>query len=410
MHLSTPSSLHLTYCTNIHPGESWDATRTNLQTYLPTLKQRLSPDCPFGVGLRLANTAAQELLTGNHLIEFQTWLHTQGLYVFTINGFPFGGFHHQIVKDQVYAPDWAQPERLAYTKRLIQILAVLLPEGMDGGISTLPLSYKPWWQGNPTKQEEVFYQSSLNLIQVVAVMAQIHQQTGKLLHLDLEPEPDGMIENTQEAIAFFQNWLLPIGLPVIAQALEVDTSAAETLIRQHIRLCYDTCHFAVEYEEPTIALAALQQAGIKIGKFQLSAALKLTLPEPSERPRLIQSLAPFAESTYLHQVITRHKDDTLQHYADLTAAMPFLATDTAIEWRTHFHVPIFIDHYAAFASTQDHIYQTLQNLALAPDCTHLEIETYTWDVLPPAMKLDILDSIQREYHWVLNNLPEAKAP
>ncbi|MBD1843277.1 metabolite traffic protein EboE [Cyanobacteria bacterium FACHB-63] len=404
MRLSTLSPLHLTYCTNIHPGESWNATYANLRTYLPVLKQQLSPDQPFGVGLRLADAAAQELLKGDNLIEFQTWLQEQNLYVFTINGFPFGGFHHQIVKDQVYAPDWSKPERLAYTERLIRILAALLPEGIDGGISTLPLSYKPWWRDDATAQEKVFHHSSLNLAQAVVAMVQVHQQTGKLLHLDPEPEPDGLIENTQETIAFFQDWLLPIGIPVVTQALGIDTNTAETLIRQHIRLCYDTCHFAVEYEEPAIALAALKEAGIKVGKFQLSAALKITLPELSERNSLIQSLAPFAESTYLHQVVARHANGTLQHYEDLTEAMPLLATDAAIEWRTHFHVPIFIDDYSSFASTQDHLYQVLQNLSLAPDCTHLEIETYTWDVLPPAMKLDILESIQREYHWVLQTL------
>jgi hypothetical protein len=233
---------------------------------------------------------------------------------------------------------------------------------------------------------------------------QIDRQAGKRLHLDLEPEPDGLIENTQETIGFFQNWLLPIGISALRQQLGVDASTAETLLRRHIRLCYDTCHFAVAYEEPAIALNQLQQAGISIGKFQLSAALKMALSESSQRQAQIRALAPFAESTYLHQVIARHADGSLQHYADLTDALSYLATDAAIEWRTHFHVPIFLDHYASFASTQDHLRHTLQHLSLAPDCTHLEIETYTWEVLPPAMKLDILDSIHREYCWVLQTL------
>jgi hypothetical protein len=405
MHLSTPLPCHLTYCTNIHPGESWDEVYTNLRTYLPLLKQQLSPDEPFGVGLRLADAATRDLLAGSTLTQFQTWLQEQGFYVFTMNGFPFGGFHHQTVKDRVYTPDWSKPERLAYTQRLIGILAALLPEGIDGGISTLPLSYKPWWQNDAVAQDNIFHQSSLQLAQAVVMMAQVYQETGKLLHLDLEPEPDGLIENTPETIAFFQNWLLPTGILALTQQLGIDTSTAETLLRRHIRICYDTCHFAVEYEEPAIALAAFQAAGIKIGKFQLSAALKIALlPDLSQRQSLTKSLAPFAESTYLHQVIGRHADGSLQHYADLIDAIPFLATDAAIEWRTHFHVPIFIDRYDSFTSTQDHILHALQHLSLAPDCTHLEIETYTWDVLPPAMKLDILDSIQREYRWVLKAL------
>ncbi|MBD2091340.1 metabolite traffic protein EboE [Microcoleus sp. FACHB-1515] len=402
MHLSTPSPLHLTYCTNIHPGESWDAIDRNLKTYLPILKQRLSPHQPFGVGLRLADAATDDLLAKDTLSQFQTWLQEQGLYVFTVNGFPFGGFHHQVVKDRVYAPDWSIQERLTYTQRLIRILAVLLPEGMDGGISTLPLSYKPWWQEDA--MERVFQHSTLHLAQAVMTMAQVHQETGKLIHLDLEPEPDGLIENAQETIAFFQNWLLPIGIPALMKRLGVHAETAETLLRRHIRLCYDTCHFAVEYEEPKSALTALQQAGIAIGKFQLSAALKIALPDLAQRQSLVEALSPFAESTYLHQVISRSADGTLQHYTDLTNALPSLNTDEAIEWRIHFHVPIFIDQYSTFASTQDHICHVLENLSLAPECTHLEIETYTWDVLPADMKVDILDSIEREYLWVMKTL------
>lgn len=148
MKLATNTDLHLTYCTNIHPGESWAEVVSNLKRYLPQLKTRLSPDHPFGIGLRLADIAARELLTGDNLIQFQTWLQKQDLYVFTLNGFPYGGFHHQVVKDRVYAPDWSTQERLNYTLRLIEILAALLPLDLDGGISTLPISYKPWWHND----------------------------------------------------------------------------------------------------------------------------------------------------------------------------------------------------------------------------------------------------------------------
>lgn len=115
---------------------------SNLKQYTPQLKSRLSPQKPFGIGLRLANVAAQELLTGNNLTGFKAWLESENLYVFTLNGFPFGSFHHQVVKDKVYAPDWTQSDRLDYTLRLIEILTVLLPNELDGGISTLPISYR----------------------------------------------------------------------------------------------------------------------------------------------------------------------------------------------------------------------------------------------------------------------------
>ena len=407
MKLTTKTDLHLTYCTNIHPGETWAEVEHNLRQYVLPLKVRLSPNKPFGIGLRLADVAARELLEGDNLDRFGAWLQTRDLYVFTLNGFPYGGFHHQVVKDKVYAPDWCSSERLDYTLRLIEILTVLLPEGIDGGISTLPISYKPWLK-NSDEIERTLHQSSLNLARAIAKIVRINQNTGKLLHIDLEPEPDGMLENTAEVIDFFQDWLLPIAGEMLQQELSISQTEAESWIRKHIRVCYDTCHFAVEYEEPEDIVSRFDDAGIKIGKIQLSSAIKIDIPAQTDRRKLIlEQLWHFAESTYLHQVIARHQESNqtaasnLKHYSDLSLALPHFLTTEAREWRTHFHVPIFVSNYHLFKSTQEHIEKLLQ---LLPNVAthHLEIETYTWEVLPPEMKLDILTSIEREYQWVLS--------
>ncbi len=402
MKLATKTDLHLTYCTNIHPGETWSEVENNLTKYIPQLKTRLSPNHPFGIGLRLADVAAQELLDRDNLSQLQTWLQEQDLYIFTLNGFPYGGFHHQVVKDKVYAPDWSKSQRLDYTLKLIEILATLLPESLDGGISTLPISYKPWWQ-NHDEKNKILHQSSLNLAQAIAKMAEIYQNTGKLLHLDLEPEPDGMLENTTEVIDFFKAWLLPLGSKWLQEQLGISQALAESWILEHIRVCYDTCHFAVEYEEPHDIIQRLEDAGIKIGKIQLSSAIKIDIPtEIAQRKLILEKLSPFAESTYLHQVIARNSDRTLNHYPDLSTALPHFLTTEAQEWRTHFHVPIFIRNYQLFESTQEHIAKLLQLLPNHFVGHHLEIETYTWEVLPSEMKLDILTSIEREYQWVLS--------
>ncbi|BAY24787.1 hypothetical protein NIES2100_45840 [Calothrix sp. NIES-2100] len=404
MKITKNNNFHLTYCTNIHPGESWGEVFANLEKYIPELKSRLSPQRPFGIGLRLADTAAKELLAGNNLADFQTWLSQKDLYVFTLNGFPYGGFHRQIVKDQVYAPDWSNQERVEYTLNLTKILAALLPEGLDGGISTLPLSYKPWWLEAEEKKDIVFKSSCLNIAAVVAEMIRIHQATGKLLHIDLEPEPDGLIENTAEVIDFYQNWLLPIAGNYLGEKLQIEQSLAESKLLDHVRICYDTCHFSVEYEQPESVFGRLQSAGIKIGKMQISAAIQVNIPsELEQRSLIVERLQPFAESTYLHQVIERRNDGTLYHYPDLINALPQLEQSLAEEWRTHFHVPIFIRDYEILQSTQDDIVAILQLLQQNNACPYLEIETYTWDVLPSAMKIDMLTSIQREYEWVLNN-------
>ena len=135
---------HLSYCTNIHPAETWEATFQSLQKYLLPIQSKLAPNKKLGIGLRLSNQASIELNQRNHLEAFKQWLNNHNLYVFTMNGFPYGAFHQQRVKDQVHQPDWSTKERFEYTKRLIDQLAYLLPEGMEGGISTSPISYKPW--------------------------------------------------------------------------------------------------------------------------------------------------------------------------------------------------------------------------------------------------------------------------
>ncbi|MGK7908679.1 MAG: metabolite traffic protein EboE [Synechococcus sp.] len=392
---------HLTYCTNIHPGETWAEVFQNLQTHLVPLKRHLCPAAPFGVGLRLAEVAAQELVQGDRLRNLRRWLDTENLYVFTLNGFPYGGFHHQVVKDRVYAPDWTQPERADYTLKLVKILAALLPEGMEGGISTVPLSYKPWW-ATAEEAHTVFRSSSLQLARVVAELVSLQQDSGIEIHIDLEPEPNGGIENAAETIEFFHSWLLPVGGQWLAQHLGCDRQQAESLLLKHIAVCYDTCHFAVEYEDPTDAIARLQAAGIRVGKVQISSALRVPLPtERSSRQAVANRLQPFAESTYLHQVIARQQDGQLSRYSDLTEALPELVSSEAQEWRIHFHVPIFLQDYQLLQSTQNHISGTLTLLGNTLKCQHLEIETYTWDVLPPELKLDIQDSIRREYEWVL---------
>ncbi|AFY54428.1 hypothetical protein Riv7116_1887 [Rivularia sp. PCC 7116] len=402
MKVFSNKNFHLTYCTNIHPGEDWTQVFANLQQYIPSLKKKLSPNQPFGIGLRLANAASRELLQGNTLEEFKSWLNEHDLYVFTLNGFPYGGFHLQVVKDKVYAPDWSKQERLDYTLRLTQILAELLPEEIEGSISTVPISYKPWFEGNQLSQAKLMSSATIHIAQVVAQMVRIRAATDKVLHLNLEPEPDGLIENAEEVIKYFEKYLLPIGGTYLAKNLAIPQAAAEVLLLEHVRVCYDTCHFAVEYENPVSVFEKFQAAGIQIGKIQISAALKAEISkDKSKRLLLKERLQPFAESTYLHQVIARNADGSLQNYRDLTTALSFLEESNACEWRTHFHVPLFIDDYQVLKSTQDDIVTVFELLQHKDICNHLEIETYTWEVLPPEMKVDIAASIQREYEWVL---------
>jgi sugar phosphate isomerase/epimerase len=395
----------LTYCTNIHPAESWEPVFESLQTYVLPLKQKLSPDHPFGVGLRLANLASRELLEGDRLKKFKRWLDNHGLYVAIINGFPYGSFHRERVKDHVYEPDWTNQERVNYTLRLCQILGELLPEGMDGGISTSPLSFKPWLAGDREKTTAAFEEATYHVARIAFELQKIRKDTGKVLHLDIEPEPACLLENTQETIDFYTIWLRTVGAAHLTDTFELTPEEADEALATHIQVCFDVCHFAVEHEDPVRALERLREAGIGIGRVQISAALKVQVPEDEPGRQVVKErLSPFVESTYLHQAIVKAADGTLTHYPDLPEALEDLAQMPPGELRTHFHVPVFLREYEGLQSTQDDIRQTLAYLKQQHLTRHLEVETYTWEVLPPDLKLELGASIQRELEWVVEQM------
>jgi hypothetical protein len=212
--------IHLSYCSNIHAGESWDATFRNLKIYIPEVKKRLEHKGPFGIGLRLSQEASVVLERPDILQEFRDWLNQTNAYVFTLNCFPYGGFHRTKVKEQVHAPDWTTEARLAYTLRCFRILAQLLPEGVEGGISTSPLSYRHWFVSDLEKNE-AFEKATTHLIAVAVELVRLQQETGKFLHLDIEPEPDGLLENSEELIRYFKEWLIPMGKTSLAKQLGI---------------------------------------------------------------------------------------------------------------------------------------------------------------------------------------------
>lgn len=360
---------HLTYCTNIHPGESWPEVFANLARYVVAVKSRVSPDVPFGVGLRLSARAATELLP--IVDELRSWLDERGLYVFTINGFPYGQFHGVPVKQQVYRPDWLEPERLAYTNLLAEILIALLPDGVDGTISTAPGCFRDRASGDAgARMAEQLARSTGHL-------AAIEQRTGKHVTLALEPEPCCTIETIAEAVAFFELYHLD---------------------RRYLGVCLDACHAAVEFEELDAAVAALQRAGIPIAKVQLGAGLRVAPVDAAAR----DALRSFAEGVYLHQVVARRGEE-LVRFVDLPDA---LADPRSFdEWRIHFHVPIFRAELGAMGSTQGFLAGLLASHRRAPISTHLEVETYTWDVLPPGFRDEpIVDAVARELTWVKERL------
>lgn len=393
----------LTYCTNIHGGEAWDEHFESLKTHFPVIKQAVSPSQPMGIGLRLADRASRTLTEPTRLAEFMAWLGDVGGYVFTMNGFPFGAFHGTVVKEHVHTPDWTTTARLHYTKRLFAILAELLPDGMDGGISTSPLGYRYQYADDGATRQGMRQQATRHIVEVAAYLYQIRQEQGKDLHLDIEPEPDGVLETGEEFIAWYVNELVPEGMQLLSNQLGITRAEAEQAIKHHIRLCYDVCHFALGYEDHHVVVEALAQQGIQIGKFQISAAIKAAMPADKRARKVLgDAFMAFDEPTYLHQVIAKHSDGLLVRFRDLPEAQTGLFEEQVTEWRSHFHVPIFLEDLGTLKSTQSDILQVLDIHKHSRRSNHLEVETYTWGVLPEQVQRPIAESISRELNWVLH--------
>lgn len=396
---------YLTYCTNIHAGESWEDHFTALKENVPSIKKHLSPDKPFGIGLRLSHLAGQGLAKKENLDAFKQWLEKTKTYVFVMNGFPYGGFHHTKVKDQVHAPDWLTQERVLYTIHLFRILSSLLPKGMEGGVSTSPLSYKFWNSDKEEERIQIVEKATANVLKVVLELIQLKKETGQVMHIDLEPEPDGLIGNGPEFLAWYQQHLLPQGIQYLGKELGFSKDAAVAAIKDHVQLCYDICHFAVGFEDHAFIIRELELQHIKVGRIQISAALKAAMaPKPEDRRDVIEAFQQFNESTYLHQVVALQQDGTLNQYPDLPEALHDAANPSVREWRSHFHVPLFVEDYGALKSTQGDIEQVLTIQKQKPFTKYLEVETYTWEVLPEKLKLPLKESIVREMNWVLQLL------
>ena len=367
-------SHHLAYCTNIHPAESWDETFHVLKTDVLAVRDRVASGEKFAIGLRLSAQAALELLEDRHLDHFEAWLDQENCYVFTINGFPYGAFHDTRVKENVYRPDWTQPDRLVYTEQLFSIIARLCPTESGGSVSTLPGSFKEF-----EADETLIFG---NLYSCALTIASLAATTGKDLHLGLEPEPLGHFENTEETLAFFERFFAWCA----KQDLDSDP------VKNHIGINYDTCHFALEFDDCHQSLKTLTDAGLRISKIHLSNALSFD-PQNTES---LEAIRQFDEPTYLHQVILN--TDPLTRFKDLP---DFDGITAATEGRIHFHVPLYSEPLAPLASTLDHAETALAYLKEHPEtCPHLEIETYTWGVLPDQLQKPLTDQISAEYKWV----------
>ncbi|WP_422927361.1 metabolite traffic protein EboE [Singulisphaera sp. PoT] len=376
------SSLPLSYCTNVHPGQTVAEVEAGIERYTLAIRERYG--LPMAAGLWLARPVTRELLaTPDGPRRFAARLSEHGLPCYTLNAFPYGNFHGARVKEQVYLPDWSSPDRQRYTEDCARILAELLPDGIDGSISTVPLGFKA-----APKPPDFLDLCHSRLIDLALMLDRLGQEQGKTIRLAIEPEPCCDLETTAEALAFFE------GLNAAAEAR--GPGAAEA-VRNHLGLCFDVCHQAVEFEDVAGAIREIDRAGVRINKLHISCAIRLEDPAGNREGR--EALARYVEPRYLHQTFARRRDGRPASVIDLTREFlddpgaEFLGAD---EWRIHFHVPVNVDGLGPLGTTRPALVEAIGAVAGLDYDPHLEVETYTWAVLPGEEAPDIVKGFGEE--------------
>ena len=367
---------------------------------MPRVRALLGHHGPMAIGLRLSARAAETLSQPRTLDAFRHFLADGDYYVPTVNGFPYGTFHGARVKERVYLPDWKDPARIEYSNTLASLLAKLLATRPDieGSVSTVPGAYRTTVAGDEDRRA-----IASSILQHAAFLNRLRTESGRTIVLAIEPEPACMIETVDDVLAFFDRYLFNETIVADAARQSRDGLTVDA-VRRHIGICFDACHMAVEFEDPAAAFERVRGAGIRVGKVQLRSALRFT---DLHRAENLEALQVFAEDTYLHQVVQRRAVGLIR-FPDLPLALAAAQTESPApgdEWRVHFHVPIFLDRAGPFRTTQSYLAQVI-GLAGADDVTPcLEVETYTWDVLPPHLRTaDLCSAIARELSWVRSTL------
>lgn len=384
----------LTYCLNIHPTQSWSEARAALTGPVKAVKAAISPDDPFVVGLRFSAETMAELEDPGLRAELKQILSEESYRPVTMNGFPYGPFHGTRVKEDVYLPDWRSEERVTYTKALAELMAEINRPDDFISLSTVPGAFRPLGRGaEPTMAE--------NYLRAVAHLVEVERRSGHHIALAIEPEPCCFLETIAETVDFFRDYLhSSAAASRLADMTGLSNTQAADALPRHLGLCYDVCHAAVEFEDASNSLDMLQTAGIPVHKLQLSSALRIETGSAAAR----SALGQFNEPTYLHQLIARGPSG-LSRFADLDQALGEAGARDGEEWRVHFHVPVFLEHLPDFGTTQAFLSEILALHRNSPISPHLEVETYTWDVLPKELGAGPVDeAVVRELNWVRSQL------
>jgi len=382
---------NLTYCSNIFKQKKWKFLFENLKKYLLHIKRKKQY---IGISLCMSNVLLNEIRKDKTLSILKNWLITENVYISSMNGFVYKTFHQKKIKDNIYYPDWTTKQRIKYTKSLIELLGLLMHKNTMGSISTVPISYLPWIKTRHISY--ILFTASKNLSEIIKFLIE-----KKNIHLDLEPEPDCLINSIDSFIKFYIYWLIP----VTKIAFNTKSNFLEPYIKKYIRLCYDICHFSVNFESHEEALCLLKKNKIKIGKIQVSSALEVKVFNSSiENKHLVKNLLSFTKSPFLHQTVEKI-GNKLKKHKDISYAIKNFSEKCGNTLRIHCHAPLYKNIIRGIKTTSVDTKFALELLLKEKYIKEMEIETYTHDFLSKENKFE---SIFMEYNWVINLINNQK--
>ncbi|MBI4231132.1 MAG: metabolite traffic protein EboE [Planctomycetes bacterium] len=404
---------HLTYCQNVHAVESADAILDALGRWGARAAREVFGAGPAAAGLRLGAEAAAIFSTRDGRARLGEALSRANLYALTVNAFPYGAFQEGRVKEQVFAPPWTDEARLAYTSQVVTLLADLMPDGIaEGTVSTSPGTFRPWGD-----DREVRERIAENLARAAERAWQSLDRTGRSVRVCLEPEPFGTLQTQADALAFFEGPLRVHAARWLSRRRGYPQGRAEGMIQEHLGVCLDTCHALVAHEDPSAALSAFRRADVAVGKIQISNALHL--PGGGADRRGLSALREYGEDRFFHQVVAQGSDGAAIWHVDLEALLsgwPDVplpdAWKRSRDWRVHFHVPLFADALEGVPTLQEPLATFLAWLgAQKGPHPHLEVETYTWSLLPrgnrpPPDEQETFEGICAELRWAMKRMQE----
>ncbi|CAB4950368.1 unannotated protein [freshwater metagenome] len=389
---------HLSYSTLVHAGDTWEEMNASLREFVPQVKQQISPDQPFAVSLRISSASAKTLSESAVEREaLKDFLIQEDLYVYTVNAFPYGPFKGDIVMERVYEPDWTSEERVSYTNSVADILAEVSPANVNPSIQTAPLAFRP-----NVANEQYVKTFTRNIFRVVKHLRELEERTGRRVKLAIEPEPACYLETTDETVTYFKERIYSLaGIRELAEVAGIPLSEAEGAVRRYLGVVFDIGHQSVGFENITESLTKLVEAGIPIFKLQAAASLWV---ENLTRDKL-EALRRFTETIYLSQTSLKQNGEITKYLHLGEALDAYEANPVASEMRTHFHVPVFLEELGPFRTTRFGVQEALKMHRKSPLSDHLEIETYTWDVLPEELKTgNIIDYVNSELEFVRTEL------